>query len=810
MSRDNQSHKTDSSPSLGDQSRSTEQPALGSEQPFDADEDLDLHHHTALLYEQPTDQFAAVLPFIRDGLERGDRCLYIYNDNSKTDVVAAMHDAGIDVEAAVAAGDLSFHSKEEPFLQNGSFVPDATIDFASETIRAATEDDGYNAVLVTGEMSWILEGEHNLDRMIEYEQALNTVFGTRPVHGICQYNVEKFDPEILNQIIRTHPNLVYGGSVGQDFYYMPFEGALGTDNSDANSELRQTLLERVTAYERLESREQALSALNDATRELMQLEADALPDRAVDLARVLDVAFASIWSYDETSGELEQQSHSTDYEHITALAEHYQDHAWDVFVTKQTKVYEELSGDRSESSPTELRSGVIVPLGRHGVFCAGSIHPDAFDDSTIELAKTIGANIEAAFDRAEREQMVEEKNRQLERLNRINRVIREISETLVEADTREDIEQIVCEQLAASDPYQFAWIGSEDVETETITPQAWAGVSKEYFEDCTVSTRDGEPTGQGPVSTALRTRTVQTVQDTVIDPSIEPWRETIHQHGFSACISIPLTHAELSYGVLTLYADTPNVFDEMEEEVLTELGEMIAHSIDAAETKELLRAPSVVELTFTVSDPTDILARLAHAIDDEIHFDGLVDHSGDSTELFFTVQDSTANDVISEAKALCGISETQVIRDGDKARVFTVTVTEPTLASRIIDNQAIICSLTATEQEMTVVVDLPSTTAVREFLDTLKSTYPNLGFMSRQNNDRPIKRGQGLQEVVAEQLTDRQREVLKTAYLSGFFQSPRARTGAELAEALDISQSTFTHHLRGAERRFFEMVFDND
>ncbi|MFC6960962.1 bacterio-opsin activator domain-containing protein [Halocatena marina] len=392
----------------------------------------------------------------------------------------------------------------------------------------------------------------------------------------------------------------------------------------------------------------------------------------------------------------------------------------------------------------------------------------------------------------------------------MNRVIRQISETLVEADTREDIERIVCEQLAASDPYQFAWIGSEDVETETITPQAWAGVSNEYFENHTISTKEDEPSGQGPVSTALRTRTVQIVQDTVIDQSLEPWRETIHQHGFAACISIPLTHAELSYGVLTLYADTPNVFDEMEAEVLAELGEMIAHSIDAAETKELLRAPSVVELTFTVSDTTDILARLARAIGDEIHFDGLVDHSEDGAELYFTVQDSTADDVVSATDGFCGISEIQVISDKDEERVFTVTVTEPTLASRIIDNQAIIRSLTTTEQEMTVVVDLPSTTAVREFLDALKSTYPNLGLVARQNNDRPIKRGQGLQEVVTEQLTDRQREVLKTAYLSGFFQSPRGRTGAELAEALDISQSTFTHHLRGAERRFFEMVFDND
>jgi predicted DNA binding protein len=50
---------------------------------------------------------------------------------------------------------------------------------------------------------------------------------------------------------------------------------------------------------------------------------------------------------------------------------------------------------------------------------------------------------------------------------------------------------------------------------------------------------------------------------------------------------------------------------------------------------------------------------------------------------------------------------------------------------------------------------------------------------------------------------------LEIAYRSGFFESPRVQTGKELSEALDITQSTFSHHLREAQRRLCELVFEN-
>ena len=42
--------------------------------------------HFALVYESQEEQFAAAIPFIRQGLERGERCLYISYENSREEV----------------------------------------------------------------------------------------------------------------------------------------------------------------------------------------------------------------------------------------------------------------------------------------------------------------------------------------------------------------------------------------------------------------------------------------------------------------------------------------------------------------------------------------------------------------------------------------------------------------------------------------------------------------------------------------------------------------------------------------------------
>ena len=65
------------------------------------------------------------------------------------------------------------------------------------------------------------------------------------------------------------------------------------------------------------------------------------------------------------------------------------------------------------------------------------------------------------------------------------------------------------------------------------------------------------------------------------------------------------------------------------------------------------------------------------------------------------------------------------------------------------------------------------------------------------------------ESLLAETLTDRQRDVLKAAYHAGYFDENRKRTGGEIAESLGIAQPTFSRHLRAAQRNLLETIWEH-
>lgn len=75
-----------------------------------------------------------------------------------------------------------------------------------------------------------------------------------------------------------------------------------------------------------------------------------------------------------------------------------------------------------------------------------------------------------------------------------------------------------------------------------------------------------------------------------------------------------------------------------------------------------------------------------------------------------------------------------------------------------------------------------------------------------ENPGEPLDSGR-LSELLVNKLTEDQLSVLGTAYEMGYFDVPRQKSSAEVAEALDISQSTFSERLRRAERNLFELIY---
>ncbi|KYH25084.1 bacterioopsin transcriptional activator [Halalkalicoccus paucihalophilus] len=559
-------------------------------------------------------------------------------------------------------------------------------------------------------------------------------------------------------------------------------------------------------------REQHLETLNTFSRELTTAETVEGVNRiAIEAAdEMLSLPIASIELYDPETGYLEPVGAGEDSPAVGhRLFDSRRTVPWQAFTKGEPAIYDDLS-----SEETALCSVIVLPLGKHGVFIAGANQPHAIPESDVSIAETLAANTTSALDRVDRERALreqtdrlEEKNAALRRVHRLNAVIRGILGELTRASTHEGVMQSVCERLADADPYRFAWIGTHDPVTDEITPEAFAGVEEGYLDEVTV-TADDSSTGQGPAGRAFRTHEAHVQNDLYSDPPFEPWRQAALERGYRASISVPIVHRDSIHGVLNLYADEADAFDETEVSVLTELGEAIGYALAALDRRQALVGDRSIDLEFRVRDPEDpVLAFVReHAL--TIEFENTVYRADGTPRVFVTIPDVDPDRVERLVRESDAIEDVTYIRAQGTDRLFVCTLTDSAFLSALVDHGAFPRVLASGDDGERVVVRVAGAATVRSVIDLLDERYDEAELLAQRERDEPITTQREFEAAFNALLTDRQEEVLRAATVSGFFEWPRGITAQQLAEVFDVSQPTVSRHIRAGERTLFELLFD--
>ncbi|ELZ23654.1 response regulator receiver modulated GAF sensor protein [Halosimplex carlsbadense 2-9-1] len=589
------------------------------------------------------------------------------------------------------------------------------------------------------------------------------------------------------------------------------------------SEAERTFLELTAQWIGYElEREQCqaqLAALNEMSRDLMDAEGEsAIAEATVAHAGgTLALPLTAVVQYDRAAGGLEtaaRTERATDELPTAALSETPSGSLWEAFTAGETRV---VDGDVSGAGD-DVTEIAAVPLGSHGVFVTATEANGGFTEAALEFVETTAATVETACGRAgrerllaERERTLEEQNDSLERLNRINDTIRSIGQSLVGASTRGEIETVVCEQLADVGPYELAWVGDHDPVTDEVTPREWAGAEKGYL-DATTVTADERTTGRGPAGRAVRTRETRVVDNIVEDPDFEPWRQAALTRGYHASIALPLVYDDALYGVLNVYANQPGVFDELERSVLAELADTIAYAINAVESKRSLVSDEVTELEFAVGDDDLGVVELACETGCDLTLEGIVPTPDGRPRAYASTRGVPAEELRAAAVDLETSEPTLVseYEDGDEpVCLFEATLGERSLCETARRHGGRPRSLTASEGTATLVVELGVEADVREFVAAFGDAYADTELVAQRSRERPRRSPTELRATLTEELTDRQLEVLQTAYFGGYFATPRGRTGSEVAESLGISQPTFNTHVRAAHRKLCRQLFES-
>lgn len=407
----------------------------------------------------------------------------------------------------------------------------------------------------------------------------------------------------------------------------------------------------------------------------------------------------------------------------------------------------------------------------------------------------------AEMDAQENAAAAERERRHLEHLvDRINGLVQDITKLLVEAVTREEVVAGVCDRLAATDPYVHAWIGTADIAGNRLEPSAAAGTGAVDTDEIELSlaTDDDDPSVRALTDGTVHIRNRIEGSDCAL-----PYEAA----GVESVMAIPLDHRETTYGVLTVGAATPDAFDEREQVILEALGRAIANALSAIESRRTLEADRVVELEFTVDDDSLFPNRLSSALDCHLSLSGSVYSDEGAIQAFYEIRDVDPEVVLSYVTEDEVVVDAQLLSEHDGTALVRVTL-ERSLIEPLLDRGAAIQGIETENGVSRASVELSQEADAKALFESVADRYGATDLVGYHEHERPVQTRQEFRADLEDRLTERQLTALRTAYISGFFDWPRTVDGDELSAAMNISRSTFHQHLRVAERKVLETLFD--
>ena len=179
--------------------------------------------HICTFFRSSDERYRVLMPFIREGMDQGDRALHIVNPSLRREHAQRVVEAGVDAARAQVDGQLEIIGWDEAPLRGGSFNQSAMLSL----LPALLNDGRVRGFAITrfiADMEWVLNDPGALGSLLEFECRVNLALPKAGDIVICSYDLDKFGAAIVVDALRTHPIVLIGGSVQRNpFYVAPEE-----------------------------------------------------------------------------------------------------------------------------------------------------------------------------------------------------------------------------------------------------------------------------------------------------------------------------------------------------------------------------------------------------------------------------------------------------------------------------------------------------------------------------------------------------------------------------------------------------------
>jgi PAS domain S-box-containing protein len=605
---------------------------------------------------------------------------------------------------------------------------------------------------------------------------------------VSEYGLPESDGfDLLESVRDDHPNLPFVLFTDSGSEAVASE-AIGMGATDylPKSAGGERLRERVGRAVAAASVESESGVSGDRLRELT----NAFPDVAFILdetGRYLEVM----------SGPRTEDLQTVEQEQLVGTRFH------DVFPASQADQFLDLI-------QTTLKSGDVETIEYRVETAAGERW---YEGRTAPLGDTIDgreAVVWVARDvtdrRRSRRELAESRN-ELTRLTRINGLINSILQSLVESTTREEIEQTVCEGLANSEFYQFAWVGGPWVKDEQMGPSVVSGIERERIERLVAATtaRTDEENSLARVICEGESVVVSDIAES--DVLSERERQAMFDLGMTSAVLVPLTYGTTQYGVLGISGACTGTSSDRELTALETLGELVAFAINAIKNRNLILSDTAVELEFKVDSSRSGFGRLSANLSCRFSLEGVVPVGEDRLLEYVSVEGVSAETVVDRLDDIEAVEECRVVTDEGEECLLETEISGSGV-NQLVKAGTVVKSAVSEAGTVRYVTEASSDVSVRSVVDNFRMTYPEAELVSKREVNRPVHTTQQFQQTLAEKVTEKQRTALQAAYFAGYYEYPRESTGQEVAESLGVASPTLHQHLHAAQRKLVATFLD--
>ncbi|MCU4751962.1 helix-turn-helix domain-containing protein [Halobacteria archaeon AArc-curdl1] len=472
----------------------------------------------------------------------------------------------------------------------------------------------------------------------------------------------------------------------------------------------------------------------------------------------------------------------------------------------------------------------VAPIGDRGILFGSGSRVQEMDTAAIGTVQWLVALATLVLERLENQrrlEALETERKHLEtdvgRWQSLGGALTSVVDGLEDGMSRSSFERVLCRELVSLEWIEGTWVGDLSFDSGTYSCREQAGITvvplgngdgtvpDSLFRELIDSLAAGD-------SALLSAVDLVGYEGTRSLPSGEREETTMGDTVF-----VPLVFDRRRYGVLGIRTDDADLGAETRER-FDVVGSVLSMASAFLECRRFIGSDERLHLEIRITGGTsetlegkttaDPLLALATSLECRLSVLALsVTPLGErhETTAALAVEKSgfEVPTVQSAVDSIDGIEFLEGARRSNGRLTLYVRLATETIAQRVTTHGGLITTIDGTGSHPTLHIEIAAESDVRSFVDLLDRHLEGVELRRKRTVSPGAQAGASFADHAHQRLTDRQLETLRLAYQAGYFEWPRERTGSEVAALLAVSQPTFARHLRIAQRKLYELLFDD-